>query len=181
MPITPDTKDWTKVLDAPCAECGFDAATVAIPATGTMLRTNAVQWQQILEMDERTVRRRPTSQTWSPLEYACHVRDVIRVFDERLHCILSEDAPRFANWDQDATAVEQRYADQQPAEVARDLAAAAGGLAARFDTVSESDWDRSGVRSNGAVLTVAGLARLLTHEARHHLADVSHAVDTNLP
>ena len=29
-PITPDTKDWTWVLDRPCPECGYDASTVAV-------------------------------------------------------------------------------------------------------------------------------------------------------
>ena len=28
MPIVPDDKDWTWVLERPCPECGFDAATV---------------------------------------------------------------------------------------------------------------------------------------------------------
>ena len=32
-PITPDTKDWTWVLERPCPECGFDPATVADTAT----------------------------------------------------------------------------------------------------------------------------------------------------
>ena len=26
MSITPDTKDWTWVLERPCPECGFEAA-----------------------------------------------------------------------------------------------------------------------------------------------------------
>ena len=28
IPIDPDTKDWTWVLDRPCPECGFDPARV---------------------------------------------------------------------------------------------------------------------------------------------------------
>ncbi len=50
---------------------------------------------------------------WSPLEYACHVRDVFPLFDERLVLMLAQDGPQYANWDQDATAVE-RYAEQDP-------------------------------------------------------------------
>ena len=29
MPIEPDTKDWTWVLERPCPECGFDASSVS--------------------------------------------------------------------------------------------------------------------------------------------------------
>ena len=59
---------------------------------------------------------RPTRPTWSMLEYACHVRDVFRRFDERLGLMLTEDDPLFPNWDQDATAVEARYDEQDPAD-----------------------------------------------------------------
>ena len=48
---------------------------------------------------------RPAPQTWSPLEYACHVRDVLSLFTERVQLMLDQDAPTFANWDQDETAI----------------------------------------------------------------------------
>src|SRR6187551_2418321 len=37
----------------------------------------------------------PTPQVWSPLEYACHVRDVHRVFGERVQMMLAVDDPLF--------------------------------------------------------------------------------------
>ena len=47
-PIEPDTKDWTWVLDRPCPECGFDAATVERTGLGAAIRANAEEWQQVL-------------------------------------------------------------------------------------------------------------------------------------
>jgi len=38
-PITPDTKDWTWVLDKPCPECGYDASTVAVADLAHRIRT----------------------------------------------------------------------------------------------------------------------------------------------
>ena len=58
---------------------------------------------------------RPTPDIWSALEYACHVRDVFKLYDLRLHLMLDRDAPKFANWNQDVTAVEQRYGAQDAA------------------------------------------------------------------
>ena len=52
------------------------------------------------------------------------MRDVFRLFDARLGLMLDEDDPLFANWDQDETAVAERYGDQDPAVVAAELAAA---------------------------------------------------------
>jgi hypothetical protein len=86
--------------------------------------------------------------------------------------MLVEDGPRFENWDQDATAIDDRYAEQDPAAVAEALVAAGATLAARFDSVSGDAWSRTGVRSDGAAFTVATLAQYFLHDPLHHLWDV---------
>ena len=82
--------------------------------------------------------KRPDEQTWSPLEYACHVRDVHLLFGERLDLMLEQDEPTFANWDQDVTAVEERYDLQDPAVVGPELVAAAEAVAARYDAIRDA-------------------------------------------
>ena len=121
------------MLEQPCPECGFDAGTVDPGDVGQALRDNAVLWTTVLGGPGATARRRPD--VWSPTEYAAHVRDVHRVFDERLARMLAEDDPSFASWDQDVTAVEQRYDLAVPAAVADELAAAAHAVADRYDAV----------------------------------------------
>lgn len=49
-----------------------------------------------------------------PLAYACHLRDVCRVYTERLALMSTQDDPHHPNWDQDATAVEDRYLVHDP-------------------------------------------------------------------
>jgi hypothetical protein len=109
----------------------------------------------------------------SPLEYACHVLVVYRRYDERLALMLATDDPRFPDWDQDATAVEDRYGEQDPATVADELAAAAEALATAFAAVSGDQWERTGERSDGARFTVATFARYFAHDPLHHLYDVT--------
>jgi hypothetical protein len=41
MPIAPDTKDWTWVLERACPECGFDARAFPREEAGRMVRANA--------------------------------------------------------------------------------------------------------------------------------------------
>lgn len=110
---------------------------------------------------------------WSPLEYACHVRDVFTLFDQRLHLMLDEDDARFANWDQDVTAVEERYGAQDPAVVAGALAAAGERLAASFAAVTPDQHARTGLRSDGSSFTVTTFAQYLVHDPVHHLWDVT--------
>jgi hypothetical protein len=175
MPIVPDDKDWTWVLERPCPECGFDSTGVAVEAVAGMSRANALSWAGYLGAAGPEIRRRPAGDRWAGLEYACHVRDVYRLYDLRLGRMLDEDDPLFANWDQDTTAVEDRYLEQDPATVAPDLVAAAGRLAARFETVIGAQWDRTGNRSDGARFTVASFARYMIHDPIHHLWDVGGA------
>ena len=168
--ITPDTKDWTWVLETACPECGYDASTVDPADIGDRTRQAIPRWQAVLGRAD--ARHRPSDGVWSPAEYGCHVRDVFRTFDGRLQLMLSVDGAQFANWDQDATALADRYDEQDPAAVAVDLAAAGTSIAARFDGVSGAEWDRTATRSDGAVFTTRSFGRYFLHDIEHHLYDV---------
>ncbi len=167
-----DDKDWTWVLDRVCPECRFDVRSFERSRIGAMVRENAASWIALLAGDPERLRQRPDERTWSPLEYACHVRDVFELYDERLRLMLTLDGPHYQNWDQDDTAVEKDYASSDPASVSRELAERAEALAARFDGVSGDHWDRTGFRSDGAAFTVESFARYLLHDPVHHLWDV---------
>jgi hypothetical protein len=170
--ITRDTKDWTWVLHRPCPECGFDTRAISPQQVPALLRENAAAWHTILTGD-RDPRQRSKPDVWSPLEYACHVRDVCRIYDERLTLMLTVDAPEYPNWDQDRTAVEDRYSEQDPRTVATELTAAVETLAAHFATVSGTDWERTGTRGDGAHFTIATFARYFIHDPIHHLHDAT--------
>ena len=166
-----DTKDWTWVLERPCPECGFAAATLDRSDIGAATRSVAEQFVGLLAGDER-VKNRPDPEVWSALEYGCHVRDVFAIMGVRLHLLLDEQDPPFANWDQDATAVAERYNDQDPSIVSGDLLANGLALADAFDAVQVDQWHRRGFRSDGAVFTVESLGRYMVHDPLHHVWDV---------
>jgi hypothetical protein len=170
--IVPDAKDWTWVLDRRCPDCGFDASAGAIDAVPELVRGNALQWAQLLE-DGAIHPGRPEPGVWSPLEYACHVRDVYDRFDRRISLMLTEWNPLFPNWDQDATAISDRYEEQDPTAVVNGLTRAAEALATRLEGVSPPDRPRPGRRSDGALFTVDSIARYMIHDPIHHVWDVT--------
>ena len=172
MPIEPDTKDWTWVVERGCAECGFDASAIDREQVAELIRLNALAWRELLLAPTPSLTRRPADDRWSALEYACHVRDVYRLYDVRLHLMLDQDGPTYPNWDQDQTAIDEHYAEQDPATVSRDLQAAAATLAESFDDVDGEEWLRTGIRSDGAHFTVDTFARYLVHDPIHHVHDV---------
>ena len=168
--IVPDVKDWTWTLARRCPDCGFEAAAVPADDIATRVTAYTDPWPHRLGRPDAT--SRPDPATWSPLEYACHVRDVCRLFEQRLRLILGEDRPTFANWDQDATAVADRYAEQDPAVVAREVVTAAAGLAGAYAGVQDTAWSRTGLRSDGSEFTALTLGQYGLHDLAHHLWDV---------
>jgi hypothetical protein len=173
VPIVPDDKDWTWVLSRPCPQCGFDVTDLPPESVAPLVRANAGEWATLLGRPAAELRRRPSDDRWSPLEYACHVRDVFSLYDERLAMMLEEDDPLYPNWDQDATAVAERYFEQDPSVVATELVATANALADRFDSVGGAQWERPGRRSDGASFTVTSFGRYMIHDPVHHLYDVT--------
>lgn len=168
--IEPDTKDWTWVLRERCDECGLEAASVAGPEVPALLRGYSDRWAEVLARPGVVTRPAPT--VWSPLEYACHVRDVCRVMSGRAELMLTTDDPTFPDWDQDTTAVAERYGAQDPITVAGQVRQAADDAAATFAAVAGEQWQRRGTRSNGSVFTVRTLAQYFVHDVYHHLHDV---------
>ena len=170
MPIIPDTKNWTWVLERPCADCGFDASVIEDRDVAGLIRDNAAAWPAVLRRTDVAVR--PDDSTWSALEYAAHVRDVYRLFSLRLELMLTQDDPLYPDWDQDQTAVEGRYNEQDPEIVSRELVEAGLALADAFDAVGNDAWSRPGRRGDGARFTVSSFAKYLVHDPTHHLWDV---------
>jgi DinB superfamily len=167
-PVPPEDRDWTFVIGDGCDECGFTPP--APGSTGQRLRATIPAWRQALASDDASVRPAPT--VWSTVEYGCHVRDTCQLFRQRLALMLDHDDPVFANWDQDATAVEDDYFHQVAPEVADELATEAEATAAAFDAVRPDQWQRPGRRSNGSRFTIATFAVYFLHDVEHHVHDV---------
>ncbi len=168
----PDDKDWTWVLDAVCPECGYDAAAVDRESIAPRLLGATPAWQAALTRPDSAVRPRP--QTWSVLEYGCHIRDVHSIFGERARLIQEQDDPDFANWDQDVTALDRRYREADPDEVSAQLEVEGISAAAAFVGLDDAQWSRTGHRSNGSFFTMETLGLYYLHDVEHHLYDVEH-------
>jgi hypothetical protein len=117
------------------------------------------------------LRAHPFEGTWSGLEYACHVRDLLAIFDERTHRMLNEDDPALDWWDHDGAADADHYNDADPGVVADAIATGAATYAATLESVTGEQWDRPGQRAD-IPFTVKTKAQFALHEANHHLLDM---------
>ncbi|MEV4513615.1 DinB family protein [Dactylosporangium sp. NPDC049525] len=157
-----------------CDECGFTYATVAPEDLPGRLDAAGPRFAAALAAI-RDPRRRPAPSVWSPLEYTCHVRDVLRVQGERLALALRTDDPEFAPMGRDERVLLDAYNAQDPQAVLSDLTRAANDLARVFGTLSPSQWSRTGIYNWPTVesRTILWLGRHTVHEVEHHLMDLT--------
>ncbi|MGH1488351.1 MAG: DinB family protein [Acidimicrobiales bacterium] len=172
----PDTKDWTWTLERPCPECGYDASKVDPSDVAAAMRANAAGFRSALKGGDIVSERPPVAPgagpKWSALEYGAHVRDVYKLAAERITKMIKKTAPTFKDWDQDKAAIDGKYASADPDKVSYDLAVNVGKVADLLDKVRGTDWERTGMRSDGAGFTIGRFAVYMLHDVRHHLWDV---------
>ncbi|MGH3780766.1 MAG: DinB family protein [Pseudonocardiaceae bacterium] len=130
--------------------------------------------RDLLSDRDADLRSRRESATWSPLEYGCHVRDVLLVQRERVLAARRTDRPSFNPMGRDERADHDGYSDQQPAEVARQLKDAAQLFTNILNRLSSEDWDRDLMYNypKQAVRSLRWVAVHTLHEVSHHLLDV---------
>lgn len=170
MTSSPDTKDWTWVVSRPCDQCGFDPQQVALNQVPSQIKQQAQGWERVLGRGDAS--QRPDPQTWAPVEYGAHIRDMMAIVRERVGLMLDHDNPDLPNWDQDQAALEGRYEKLSPVLLIDEIDMEATMLANAFAKVSEDQADRPGRRTDGSEFTIETLGRYLLHDLVHHAWDV---------
>jgi hypothetical protein len=157
-----------------CAQCAFTYGELPRHELPVKLRESGRAYGSRLEPDRDALRRRPAPDTWSPLEYACHARDVALMQRDRLYVALVEDAPSFKPMYRDERVAFDRYDTQAPAVVAGQVAMAAGMLAHAFAGLRDDQWARPLVYGfpDPTRRDVEWVAHHTLHEMTHHLADI---------
>ena len=157
-----------------CAECGFTYAEVSAQDLPARLADAAARFAPALA-EVPDPRRRPAPGVWSPLEYACHVRDVLRIQTERLNLALTNDNPDFTPMGREERVAADAYNAQDPQTVTAELTAAATALAHGFAALTPEQWTRTGVYKwpSAQPRTTLWLGRHTVHELAHHLADLT--------
>jgi hypothetical protein len=157
-----------------CPDCGFAWVGVPVEAFGPALASLAERYAERLASDEAMLRRRPAPDVWSPLEYACHVRDVLLAQRERVYLALVEERPSFARMNREERVVLARYAEESPAAVQADLRTAFRHMAIALTGRTTQDWARLLIYNypGPSEHDLAWLGRHTLHECEHHLVDI---------
>jgi hypothetical protein len=162
-----------------CDECGFEYDLDAAPQAGPAIVADADEIGALLTNGSPDLRRRRTANEWSPLEYGCHVRDVLLVQRERVLAALRTHRPSVDPMGRDERVLHDGYAEQDPLDVARQLADAARLFANDLSRLESSEWERTLMYNYPALFerSLRWVAVHTVHETRHHLRDVRRGLE----
>jgi hypothetical protein len=158
-----------------CEECGFDYDLAEALTAGPAIIDGVAELAALLSSGRADLRTRRLWDTWSPLEYGCHVRDVLLVQRERVLAARRVDRPMFDAMGRDERVEHDGYAEQDPVRVVRQLTEAAYLYANDLFRLAPEDWDRRSAMYNYPTRrerTLRWMAMHTLHEVRHHLLDV---------
>src|SRR5438132_2304120 len=125
-----------------CEECGFDYDLAQAPASGPAVIDGVAEVTGLLGAAGEDLRARQQPSVWSPLEYGCHLRDVLLVQRERVLAARRMDRPTYDPMGRDERVEHDGYAEQTPADVARQLRPAAQLFANVLWRLGPDDVDR---------------------------------------
>jgi hypothetical protein len=132
---------------------------------------SAMLWRAFLyEAEDSYLRTSPATDVWTPIQYGAHVRDMLRVFGDRVLLAVNEENPSVP-WFDPGPEGWDAYNRLIVNELAKDLEDQAERLAAIIGECRDTDWLRTANRDGVDRFTVGGLCCFAVHEAHHHLLD----------
>ena len=171
-------RQWFRMQFEACPDCGLDASTNADADLPRALTDVAARWGGTLATaDVADLRRRPVPDVWSPLEYACHTRDVLAVFEERVRRTATTPGQQLGWWDHDAALVDSRYNEQEPVLVAEAIAANARRFGQSLSDLASAQWDAAAERRAEESFSIRVMERFVLQEMVHHHRDAEQQLE----
>jgi hypothetical protein len=157
--------------DHVCVPCGLAYEDVAVGEVADRLGALTAEIRDLISgLSAAELTHRPDEDTWSALEYLCHVRDVYVASTIRLYRARKESKPQIEPVFNDLRVLRFRYNEADVDGVLHEMGLALGGL---IDEMGHtSDWDCTFTRQPGEERTAGWLVRQALHEAMHHGADM---------
>jgi hypothetical protein len=118
------------------------------------------------------LRRPPAPDKWSAIEIACHLRDIDRLYAERVTKAAFSDRPSF--WMMDNAVVSQKlaYRDSNPAAVLKEHRRRRQDLLSLLRSLPHSQWQRTGHHPTRGEISIEKLASVIADHDDRHLAQI---------
>jgi hypothetical protein len=115
------------------------------------------------------VRRAPAPGKWSALEIACHLRDIDRLYAERVSKAAFSERPSFWMMDNARVSEKLRYREAEPAAVLKEHKRRREDLLSLLRALPHASWQRTGLHPKRGELTIEALAHVIASHDDGHL------------
>jgi hypothetical protein len=177
MSATPVEEDHQWPEHHTCPECGLQYDSISQNDAVVAVRSFPRRYRQALTGPpddpawDRIVRRRPTADSFSAIEYTGHVAMALEGWRQRLQRVLIQDDYVFTPADVDALVRAEHFESQSVDAVLQRLEAAADAFADDIAHLSHNQLERTFLRAT-TPRTVRWIYQQVVHEGSHHLRDV---------
>jgi DinB superfamily len=121
----------------------------------------------------------PREGAWSALETLTHLRDVVvHVYGLRIRRLLYEDAPLFADFDEEGYRRASLARGEAVGDLVDTIVAEHEQLARLLQALPDANWSRQGRHPSLGVMSIEFLARRVGEHAEEHAAQIAEAAAT---
>jgi len=151
--------------------------TAAHRAILERMRSSTAVVRQAVEQAQRgRFTAPPRAGEWSALETLTHLRDVVvHVYGLRIRRLLYEDAPVFADFDEEGYRASSLARGESPGCLVETIVGEHEQLARLLETLPDADWTREGRHPSLGPMSIEFLARRVGEHAEEHAAQITAA------
>ncbi len=124
-------------------------------------------------LDDASMRRPEAPGKWSIIEVVQHLADTEIVYGYRMRTILANPGAALAGYDQDAWARSLRYRDASLEQALAQMRALRESNVSLMRSLSDEEWERSGLHSERGLESVRQIARLIAAHDLVHRAQIA--------
>jgi uncharacterized damage-inducible protein DinB len=125
--------------------------------------------KSIRAFSSEALRRQPQPGKWSAIEIACHLRDIDRLYAERVTKAAFSERPSFWMMDNARVSEKLKYREADPAAVLKEHKRRREDLVSLLRALPQAAWQRTGLHPKRGELTIEQLASVIADHDDNHL------------
>jgi hypothetical protein len=128
------------------------------------------------KLDDAVLRRKPAPDKWSALEVVCHLRDVERLWADRIVKAAFSDKPAFYTLDFEALVSKNRYNTQDLGASIKEFARLRSDSLCLLRALPASQWKRVGIHPKRGEISIERIVEIVIGHDRGHFDQIAKAV-----
>ncbi|MBX7184572.1 MAG: DinB family protein [Vicinamibacteria bacterium] len=128
------------------------------------------------KVDDAVLRRPPAPGKWSAMEVACHLRDVEKLWADRIVKTAFSDKPAFYTVDFEALVAKHGYNAQDRGAALKEFARLRADTLCLLRALPAGSWKRVGIHPKRGEVSIERIVEIMTGHDEGHLDQISKAV-----